>query len=72
MPGAEAGWMRVGVGDYDGSGQGYALFDGSSCQIPYEMIAQYCGDDVSKWGNVIQFEASTAWEVTSAAIMTVK
>lgn len=72
MPGAEAGWMRVGVGDYDGSGQGYALFDGSSCQIPYEMIAQYCGDDVSKWGNVIQFEASTAWEVTSAAIMNVK
>ena len=68
IPDAEAGWMRVGVGDYDGSGQGYAIFNGSTCQIPFEMIAQYCGDDVSKWGTRIQFEASTAWSVSGASI----
>ena len=72
MPDSEAGWKRVGVGDYDGSGQGYALFDGSHCQISYEMIAEQCGDDVSKWGGRIQFEASTAWTVNSASIGTVK
>ncbi len=72
MPGAAAGWMRVGVGDFDGSGQGYAAFDGSHCQIPYEMIAQYCGEDVSTWGTTIQFEASSAWSVSSASIGTVK
>ncbi len=68
MPDAQAGWMRVGVGDFDGSGQGYAAYDGKNCQIPYEMIAEYCGDDVSTWGTRIQFEASTPWSVTGATI----
>ena len=68
LPDAEAGWMRVGVGDADGSGQGYAAYNGSFVQIPYEMIAQYCGDDVSKWGKRIQFEASTPWSVSGAYI----
>ena len=72
MPDSEAGWKRVGVGDFDGSGQGYALFDGSHCQISYEMIAEQCGEDVSKWGGRIQFEASSAWTVNSASIGTVK
>ena len=72
MPDSEAGWKRVGVGDFDGSGQGYALFDGSHCQISYEMIAEQCGDDVSKWGGRIQFEASSAWTVNSASIGIVK
>ncbi|MCM1047075.1 MAG: hypothetical protein NC433_01455 [Clostridiales bacterium] len=68
MPGATAGWMRVGVGDADGSGQGYAACDGSTCQIPYEMIAEYCGDDVSAWGTTIQCESDGAWEVYSMSI----
>jgi len=72
MPDATAGWMRVGVGDYDGSGQGYVLCTGNSAQITYEMIAEFCGDDVSTWGTRIQFEATSAWEVYSASIGTVK
>lgn len=63
FPDSAAGWMRVGVGDYDGSGQGYALCDGSKCFIPYETIAQYLGDDTSAWGDRIQCEASSDWEV---------
>ena len=72
MPDSEAGWKRVGVGDFDGSGQGYALFDGSHCQISYEMIAEQCGEDVSKWGGRIQFEASSPWTVNSASIGVIK
>lgn len=68
MNGAEAGWMRVGVGDADGSGQGYALCDGSNCQITYEMIAEYCGDDVSTWGASMQCESDGAWEVYSITV----
>ncbi|MBD5495673.1 MAG: hypothetical protein HDR12_15245 [Lachnospiraceae bacterium] len=68
MNGAAAGWMRVGVGDADGSGQGYAACDGSTCQIPYEMIAEYCGDDVSTWGASIQCESDGAWEVYSMSV----
>lgn len=63
-----AGWMRVGVGDTDGSGQGYAIYDGNVCQIPFEMIAQYCGDDVSTWGSGMQCESDGAWEVYSVTI----
>lgn len=58
MPDAEAGWMRVGDGT-----NGQAVTDGSKAYIPYEMIAEYCGDDVSKWGARMQCEASGAWEV---------
>ncbi len=72
MNGAEAGWMRVGVGDFDGSGQGYAAYDGSTVQIPYEMIAEYCGDDISTWGPTIQAEATSNWEVYSVSIGSVK
>jgi hypothetical protein len=68
FPGSTAGWMRIGVGDYDGSGQGYAVFDGSHAQITYDTIAQYLGDDVSAWGTTLQCEASTAWEVYSVTI----
>ncbi len=68
MPDAEVGWSRVGVGDFDGSGVTYGLFDGNHCQISYELIAQVCGDDVSKWGTRVQFEASSPWKVTGASI----
>ena len=64
--------MRVGVGDYDGSGQGYAKCTGTSMQVTYETIAEVLGEDTSKWGKRVQFEASSPWEVKSASIGTVK
>ncbi|MCI5856396.1 MAG: hypothetical protein MR016_03395 [Agathobacter sp.] len=68
FPGSEAGWMRIGVGDFDGSGQGYGVFDGSKCYITYETIAQYLGEDTSKWGTTLQCEATSAWEVYSVKV----
>ena len=60
---AEAGWMRVGDGT-----NGQAVTDGSKAYIPFEMIAEYCGGDVSKWGARMQCEASGAWEVFSVKV----
>ncbi len=70
MPNAEAGWMRVGQGDADGSGSDSAVFNGTTCQVTYEQIAAMCGDDVSTWGDTMQCEASGAWEVYSVTIGT--
>ncbi|MDE6847280.1 MAG: hypothetical protein K2J99_16160 [Lachnospiraceae bacterium] len=67
---AEAGWMRVGQGNADGSGSDSAAFDGTTCQVTYEQIAALCGDDVSTWGSTMQCEASGAWEVFSVAVGT--
>jgi len=60
MPWAEAGWMRV--------EQQTAPCNGSVCQITYEQIAAVCGDDVSKWGTMMQCESSGAWEVYGVSI----
>ena len=70
MPGAAAGWMRVGVGDTDGSGQEYAYLNNSrdTAQITYEQIAAVCGDDTSTWGDRIQAESDADWEVYSVTI----
>ena len=68
FPGSAAGWMRIGVGDFDGSGQGYGVYDGSKCYITYETIAQYLGEDVSAWGTTLQCEATSAWEVYSVKV----
>jgi hypothetical protein len=65
---AEAGWMRVGQGNADGSGSDSAAFNGTTCQITYEQIAALCGDDVSTWGSTMQCESSGAWEVYSISI----
>ncbi|MCD7956637.1 MAG: hypothetical protein LUG93_13020, partial [Lachnospiraceae bacterium] len=70
MPDAEAGWMRVGVGNWDGSGSDLGVYDGSTCYITYEQIAAVCGDDVSTWGARMQCEASGAWEVYSITVGT--
>ena len=69
-PGSTKGWMRVGVGDCDGSGQGYALCNGSKCYLTYEQIAEWLGDDVSAWGTTLQCESDGAWEVFSVKIGT--
>ena len=62
---AEVGWTRVGDGT-----NGQAICNGSTCQVPYETIAEYCGDDVTKWGSTMQCEASGAWEVYSVSVGT--
>ena len=63
MPDAAAGWMRVGDGN-----NGQALCDGSTCQVTYEQIAEFCGDDKSTWGARMQCESDTAWEVFSVSV----
>ena len=52
----------------DGSGGDPAAFNGSTCQVTYEQIAEKCGDDVSTWGSTMQCESSGAWEVYSVAV----
>ncbi len=63
MPGAAAGWMRVGDGN-----NGKSVCSNGTCQVTYEQIAQFCGDDPSTWGNVLQCESDSAWEVYSVSI----
>ena len=70
MPDAAAGWMRVGVGNADGSGSADAVTDGSKCYVTYEQIAAVCGDDVSTWGARMQCESDTAWEVQAVKVGT--
>ena len=66
---AAAGWSRVGVGNIDGSGSPIvAACNNGICQITYEQIASICGDDVSTWGNGLQCESDTEWEVYSVTV----
>lgn len=60
MPWAEAGWIRV--------QQQTAACNGTVCQITYEQIAELCGDDVAKWGTMMQCESDGDWEVFSLSI----
>ncbi|MGN0384952.1 MAG: hypothetical protein ACI4EX_03630 [Lachnospiraceae bacterium] len=70
MPDSAAGWMRIGVGDCDGSGQGYAYYNnsGTKAQITYETFAEYLGEDVSQWGARMQCESDGDWEVFSIKV----
>ncbi|MBR6327078.1 MAG: hypothetical protein IKR61_09795 [Lachnospiraceae bacterium] len=63
-------WLRIGVGDCDGSGQGYSYYNDSCniAQIPYEEIVKVCGDDPSAWDKSIFIESDTAFEVFSVKI----
>ena len=63
MPDAQAGWMRVGDGT-----NGTAACNNGYCQITYEQIAEFCGEDKSTWGIKMQAEADTAWEVYSVTV----
>lgn len=65
MPDAKAGWMRVGGG---GNGSGYVNNSKTIAQIPYELIAKFCGEDKSTWGARMQCESSGAWEVYSVSV----
>lgn len=63
LPWAEAGWKRINADN------GITpIYDGSVLQVTYEQIAEVCGDDVSKWGAMLQFESGSAWEVYSVSI----
>ena len=63
MPDAQAGWMRVGDGN-----NGQAACSNGVCQITYEQIAEFCGEDKSTWGNRLQAESDSAWEVYSVTV----
>ncbi len=60
LPWAEAGWTRI--------EQQTAACNGSICQISFEQIAAVLGEDVSKWGTMLQCEASGDWEVYGVSI----
>ncbi len=62
MPDAAA-WTRVGDGN-----NGTAACSNGVCQVTYEQIAEFCGDDVSAWGARMQAESDTAWEVYSVTV----
>ncbi len=62
MPDAAA-WTRVGDGN-----NGTAACNNGICQVTYEQIAEFCGDDVSAWGARMQAESDTAWEVYSVTV----
>lgn len=63
MPGATAGWMRVGDGN-----NGTAACSNGICQVTYEQIAEFCGEDKSTWGTMLQAESDSAWEVYSVTV----
>lgn len=65
FPWATAGWMRVG-----GCGNGVDAVNNSHtiAQIPYELIEQFCGEDKSTWGAMLQCESSSNWEVYAVRV----
>ena len=63
MPDAAAGWTRIGDGT-----NGTAACSNGVCQVTYEQIAEFLGDDASTWGTRIQCESDTAWEVFSVTV----
>ncbi len=67
LPGATAGWKRI-----NADNGVTPISNGSTLQIPYEQIAAVCGEDVSTWGTMLQFEASGSWEVFTVTIGTAK
>ena len=75
MNAAQAGWIRVGCGPVDGVAEDgspdTSSFYNSSrtkCQITYEQLAAAYGDDVSTWGNSMQCESDSDWEVFSVKV----
>ena len=63
LPWSNAGWMRI-----NGDNGVTPICDGTTLQIPYEQMAAVCGEDVSTWGTMLQFESDDAWEVYSVSI----
>ena len=59
-PWAEARWPGVAPDSRGGNASG--------CQITFEQIAAVLGEDTSKWGTMLQCEASGDWEVYGVSI----
>lgn len=70
MNGAEAGWIRVGVGNIDGSNSTSSYYNSGRtvCQITFEQLAAAYKEDVSKWGATMQCESDSPWEVFSVKV----
>ncbi len=70
MNGAQAGWIRVGVGNIDGSNSTSSYYNSgrNTCQITYEQLAAAYKEDVSTWGTSMQCESDTPWEVFSVRV----
>ena len=67
MPDSAAGWMRVGG---CGNGVDYVNNSKTIAQVPYELIAQFCGEDKASWGARMQCEASGDWTVYAVRVGT--
>ena len=65
LPWSAAGWMRI-----NADNGVTPICDGATLQVPYEQFAAVCGEDVSTWGTMLQFEASGDWEVYAVSICT--
>ena len=63
MPDATVGWTRVGDGN-----NGTSVCRDGYCQVTYEQIEEFCGEDKSTWGARLQAESDTAWEVYSVTV----
>lgn len=60
--GAPFSWQRV-------ADQGNSLTDGSTCQITYDQLVEYCGtDDFETYLSQLQCESDMPWEVYRVSI----
>lgn len=66
FPGASIGWTRVAN---DGNGTDVYRNDAQTiAQIDYEQIVKVLGEDKSQWGDTLQCESASAWEVYSVKV----
>ena len=62
VDGAPFSWQRV-------ADQGNSLTDGSTCQITYDQLVEYCGtDDFVTYLSKLQCESDMPWEVYEVSI----
>ncbi len=68
MNDAEVGWTRIGDGKQSGENHSFAAADGETAYISFEEMAKALGDDTSKWGESMQCESDSPWEVYSIRV----
>lgn len=66
IPDAACGWMRVSAWE----NTVYRNNSRSIAQISYEQIAAACGEDKTTWGERIQAESASDWEIYAARVGT--
>lgn len=67
FPDAAAGWQRVGCSHLN-TGTGYYNDAKNIVQIPFELLVEYLGEDVSTWGTMLQCESMKDWQVHSVKV----